>query len=52
MYLKACRGGILEENIRSNKTLSDEISNINIAETIIAYSTLSGTFKNNTVYVF
>jgi len=41
-FIEACRGGILEENIRSNKTLSDEISNINIAETIIAYSTLSG----------
>ena len=35
-----------EKDKNLNKTLSNEISNINISETIIAYSTILGMFKN------
>ena len=44
IYLKSWRGGMQEENKNLNKTLSHEISNIKVSETIIAYSTILGMF--------
>jgi len=44
-FIESCRGGILEDDISLKKNLSNEISNLNISETVIAYSTILGPVK-------
>jgi len=39
-FIEACRGGILEKNTEINRTLADEILNVETTETIISYSTI------------